>query len=185
MSLPEAVVPFKISWKLTEIIWCLSSRIIIINVRLITIIITFTIIITVISIITEVNFIIIIFFIDFISGLLAREPLERCTKASSKRPKMGRWGYFFWGGEGIFLGCGWCFLRAFLSGDMILRLTWFLRWMQWSIIIAKTQGGIDNTIFCFDWSSFKKEGIIGLFSCPGQLNRWHCQWVSDVLISAT
>ena len=81
MSLLEAVVPFKISWKLTEIIWCLSSRIINIIVIILTIII-FNIIVT-------INFI-----IKFISGRWAREPLARCTKASSKRPKMGRWGFF-------------------------------------------------------------------------------------------
>ena len=81
MSLLEAVVPFKISWKLTEIIWCLSSRIINIIVIILTIII-FNIIVT-------INFI-----IKFISGRWAREPLARCIKASSKKTKMGRWGFF-------------------------------------------------------------------------------------------
>ena len=104
MSLPEAVVPFKISWKLTEIIWCLSSRIINIIVIILTIII-FNIIVT-------INFI-----IKFISGRWAREPLARCTKASSKRPKMGRWGFF-------------CFFFFFEGGNFrrVVLLSKFFFW---------------------------------------------------------
>ena len=107
MSLPEAVVPFKISWKLTEIIWCLSSRIINIIVIILTIII-FNIIVT-------INFI-----IKFISGRWAREPLARCTKASSKRPKMGRWGFFcfFFSLRGATFG-GWFYWVNFFSGKII------------------------------------------------------------------